>query len=71
MATDSQKIFYLEKEQLCSLHLAGDVELVAIEGDPLQVSKEVFLGRRLRALVCYQPEIVKYSNIDTSDLVGF
>ena len=56
---------------MCLLHLAGDVELVAIEGDPLQVSKEVFLGRRLRALVCYQPEIVKYSNIATSDLVGF
>ena len=35
--------------------LAGDVKLVAVESDSLQVGQQVLLGRRLRALVSYQP----------------
>ena len=41
-----------------SLHLGGDVELVAVERDPLQVRDQVLLGRRLGALVCYRSEIL-------------
>ncbi|MFN9940243.1 MAG: hypothetical protein ACK56I_12295, partial [bacterium] len=33
------------------LHLASDVELVAVEGDPLQVGDEILLGGGLGALV--------------------
>lgn len=33
-----------------SLDLGGDVQLVAVEGDPLQVGDQVLLGRGLRAL---------------------
>ena len=36
-------------------NLAGDVKLVAVESDSLQVGQQVLLGRRLRALVSYQP----------------
>ena len=35
--------------------LAGDVKLVAVESDPLQVGQQVLLGRGLWALVSNQP----------------
>ena len=33
------------------LDLGGDVELVAVEGDPLEVGQQVLLGRGLRTLL--------------------
>ena len=33
------------------LHLAGDIQLVAVEGDTLQIRDQILLGAGLRALV--------------------